>query len=59
MFVGYGQLNLYLSCADPDSLSEGSNYDIVFFPFVHEGRRGERIQYHYMRAIIGTPAKRH
>ena len=43
----------------------GSNYDNVFFflvvvffvrvflfvfVFVHEGRRGERIQYHYMRA---------
>ena len=27
---------------------------LFFFGFfVHEGRRGERIQYHYMRAIIG------
>ena len=27
--------------------------------FVHEGRWGERIQYHYMRVIIGPPGKRH
>ena len=37
----------------------GSNYDNVVFSFVHERRRGERIQFHNMPAIIDPPAKRH
>ena len=39
----------------------GPNYDNDFclLSFVHEGSRTERIQYHYMRSIIGPPGKRH
>ena len=33
----------------------GSNFDNVFFIII----RGERIKYHYQRAITGPPAKRH
>ena len=43
------------SCADPESFSEGSQLWQHFFGLL--GERGSK--YHYKRAIIGPPLKRH
>ena len=44
------------ACADPESFVRGGP-TLTTFILVDEGEKGSK--YHYKRAIIGSPAKRH